>query len=213
MSIDELKRANERRGRTSLKDEVFVAMLRAVSSNLHNIGTGLVLVLLARSMSQGDLTVGDLSLFVFYLAQTQQFTSVLGDLMAGYRQVRVSVDRLVALMPGSAPGKLVEPTPSYLMGPLPEVEVPERKVGDRLETLDVEGLTYVHAGSGEGLRGVSFSLKRGDFVVVTGTVGSGKTTLLRALVGWLPPQSGTVSGTALTLKMVSVSWRLPDAPT
>ena len=30
------------------------------------------------------------------------------------------------------------------------------------------------------------------FTVVTGTVGSGKTTLLRALVGWLPPQSGTV---------------------
>ena len=190
--IDELKRANERRGRTSLKDEVFVAMLRAVSSNFHNIGTGLVLVLLARSMSQGTLTVGDLSLFVFYLAQTQQFTSVLGDLMAGYRQVGVSVNRLVELMPGSAPEKLVEPTPSYLMGPLPKVEVPEKKAGDRLEALDVEGLTYVHPASGEGVRDVSFKLKRGDFVIVTGTVGSGKTTLLRALVGWLPPQSGAV---------------------
>ena len=95
-------------------------------------------------------------------------------------------------MPGSAPDRLVEATPSYLMGPLPEVEVPERKAGDRLEVLDVEGLSYVYPENGEGVRDVSFSLKRGDFTVVTGTVGSGKTTLLRALVGWLPPQSGTV---------------------
>ena len=190
--MEEFNRANEQRGRTSLKDEVFTEVLRAVSSNIHNIATGLVLALLARSMSQGDLTVGDLSLFVFYLAQTQGFASVIGDMMAGYRQVGVSVNRLLELMPGSAPEKLVEPTPSYLTGPLPEVEVPEKKAGDRLEVLDVEGLSYVHPGSGEGVRDVSFSLKRGDFVVVTGTVGSGKTTLLRALIGWLPPQSGTV---------------------
>ena len=190
--IDEFKTANEQRGRASLKDEVFTQVLRAVSSNIHNIATGLVLALLARSMSQGNLTVGDLSIFVFYLAQTQGFASVIGDMVAGYRQVGVSVNRLLDLMPGSAPDRLVEPTPSYLMGPLPEVEVPERKAEDRLEVLDVERLTYVYPENGEGVRDVSFSLRRGDFVVVTGTVGSGKTTLLRALVGWLPPQSGTV---------------------
>lgn len=190
--IHEFNRANEQRGRASLKDEVFTQVLRAVFSNIHNIATGLVLALLARSMSQGGLTVGDLSLFVFYLAQTQGFASVIGDFMAGYRQVGVSVSRLLDLMRGSAPEKLVEPTPSYLMDPLPKVEVPEKKAGDRLEALDVEGLTYVHPSSGEGVRDVSFSLRRGDFVVVTGAVGSGKTTLLRALVGWLPPQNGTV---------------------
>ena len=59
--------------------------------------------------------------------------------------------------------------------------------------MSVEGLSYVYPERGDGVRGVSFSLKRGDFTVVTGRVGSGKTTLLRTLVGWLPPQSGTVS--------------------
>ena len=190
--IDEFNRANEQRGRTSLRDEVFTEVLRAVSSNVHNIATGLMLALLARSMSQGTLTVGDLSLFVFYLAQTQSFTTAIGELMSGYRQVGVSVNRLLDLMPGSAPEALVEPTRSYLLGHLPEVEVPERKAGDRLEVLDVEGLSYVYPENGEGVRDVSLSLRRGDFTVVTGTVGSGKTTLLRALVGWLPPQSGTV---------------------
>ena len=157
--IDEFNRANEQRGRTSLRDEVFTEVLRAVSSNVHNIATGLMLALLARSMSQGTLTVGDLSLFVFYLAQTQSFTTAIGELMSGYRQVGVSVNRLLDLMPGSAPEALVEPTRSYLLGHLPEVEVPERKAGDRLEVLDVEGLSYVYPENGEGVRDVSFSLR------------------------------------------------------
>ena len=156
--IDEFNRANEQRGRTSLRDEVFTEVLRAVSSNVHNIATGLMLALLARSMSQGTLTVGDLSLFVFYLAQTQSFTTAIGELMSDYRQVGVSVNRLLDLMPGSAPEALVEPTRSYLLGRLPEVEVPERKAGDRLEVLDVEGLSYVYPENGEGVRDVSFSL-------------------------------------------------------
>ena len=138
------------------------------------------------------MTVGDLSLFVFYLARTQDFSSEIGKLLSGYRRVGVSVNRLQELMPGAAPEALAEPTPSYLLGHLPGVAVPERTAEDRLEVLSVEGLSYIYPERGDGVRGVSFSLKRGDFTVVTGRVGSGKTTLLRALVGWLPPQSGTV---------------------
>ena len=191
--IAEFEGVNRERGTTSLRDEVLAEMVRAFSNNVHYIATGILLALLARSMSQGGLTVGDLSLFVFYLARTQDFSSEIGKLLSGFRRVGVSVNRLQELMPGSAPEALAEPTPSYLLGHLPGVAVPERTAEDRLEVLSVEGLSYVYPERGDGVRGVSFSLKRGDFTVVTGRVGSGKTTLLRALVGWLPPQSGTVS--------------------
>jgi ATP-binding cassette subfamily B protein len=45
-----------------------------------------------------------------------------------------------------------------------------------------------------GVRDVSFTLHRGTFTVVTGSIGSGKTTLLRALLGlaWQADVSGTV---------------------
>ena len=44
-----------------------------------------------------------------------------------------------------------------------------------------------------GLKGVSFTLRRGEHVGLVGMNGSGKTTLLRAVSGVLPPQSGSVS--------------------
>ena len=191
--IDEFDRVNEERGRTSLRDEVLGNMMHAFSSNAHYVGTGILLALLARSMSQGSLTVGDLSLFVFYLAQTQAFSAEIGKLLTGYKRVEVSANRLLELMPGSSPEALIEPTPGYLLGHLPEVPFVAKTDADRFELLEVEGLSYVYLEGGDGVHDVSFKLERGDFTVVTGRVGSGKTTLLRALIGWLPPQSGRVS--------------------
>ena len=191
--IDEFNRVNKERGRTSLRDEVLGETLNTLSSNAHYVGTGILLALLARAMSEGALTVGDLSLLVFYLTQVQGFGRALGGLLTGYRRVGVSVDRLLELMPGSTPEALVEPTPSYLWGRLPEIALPARVAEDRLDVLAVEGLTYVYPEVGAGVHDVSFRMERGEFTVVTGRVGAGKTTLLRTLVGWLPAQRGRVS--------------------
>ena len=176
----------------SLKDEVLGETMEAVASNAHHVATGVLLALLARSMVQGDLTVGDLSLFVFYLGNTQSFSREIGKLLTGYRRAGVSTGRLLELMPGAPPEALVKPTSGYLFGGLPEVAVPERSAEDRLEELEVKGLTYVSPDRDAGVRGVSFRLERGELVVVAGRIGSGKTTLLRTLDGWLPLQSGSV---------------------
>ena len=190
--LEEFERVNRERGRTSLKDEVLGQAMEAFSSNAHHVATGLLLALLARSMVAGDLTVGDLSLFVFYLGNSRAFSREIGKLLTDYRRIGVSTRRLLDLMPGSPPEALVEPTPSHLSGPLPGVPAPERRHEERLRTLEVDGLTYVSHERDAGVRDVSFTMRRGDLVVVAGRVGSGKTTLLRALVGWLPPKAGSV---------------------
>ena len=43
------------------------------------------------------------------------------------------------------------------------------------------------------LKGISFSLSKGDFLGIVGPNGSGKTTLLRAMLGLLNPLSGIIS--------------------
>ncbi|MDQ0899684.1 ABC transporter ATP-binding protein [Paenibacillus sp. V4I7] len=62
-----------------------------------------------------------------------------------------------------------------------------------LQRLDVNGLSYAYSDTGRGISDIHFSLKRGSFTVITGTIGSGKTTLVRSLLGLLPKGKGTIA--------------------
>ncbi len=183
---------NAERKRTTLKDTLLGETLGAVFSNVQNIGTGFVLIAAAQSLGSESFSVGDLSLFVFYLGYTQWLAHEIGRTLMQYRQIDVSLDRLRELMPDAEPVELVRRRPSYLFGRMPEAPFTLKTDADRFYSLEVTGLTYVHPGSGRGVRDVDLGLRRGSFTVVTGRIGSGKSTLLRALVGSLPRQSGEI---------------------
>ena len=190
---------NAERKRTTLRDTLLGETLGAVFSNVQNIGTGFVLIAAARSLGSESFSVGDLSLFVFYLGYTQWLAHEVGRTLMQYRQIGVSLDRLRELMPGAQPVGLVRKRPSYLFGRLPDTPFVAKTDADRFDSLEVSGLTYVHPGSGRGVHDIDLGLRRGGFTVVTGRIGSGKSTLVRALVGSLPRQSGEIrwNGTAV----------------
>jgi ATP-binding cassette subfamily B protein len=121
-----------------------------------------------------------------------QVTSMFGNFMAQYRQMGVSLERLVALLQGAPSEALVAHAPVYLRGRLPDLVALNRNGVEPLERLDVVGLTYRYPGSQRGIAGVDLSLRRGSFTVITGQIGAGKTTLLRALLGLLPPDTGEI---------------------
>ncbi len=62
-----------------------------------------------------------------------------------------------------------------------------------LEVCDLQ----VHRGGHHAVRGVSFTLRRGEFVAVMGRSGAGKTSLLHALTGLDPVSGGAVHWTDL----------------
>ena len=190
--LDRFDVLNAERKRTTLRDTLLGETLGAIFSNVQNIGTGFVLIAAGRSLVSGSFTVGDLSLFVFYLGYTQGLAYEVGRTLMQYRQIGVSLDRLQELMPGASPRDLVQKRPSYLFGRLPEVPFVAKTDADRFESLEVDGLTYLHPESGRGISEVDLRLERGTFTVVTGRIGSGKTTLLRAIMGSLPRQAGEV---------------------
>ena len=92
---------NAERKRTTLRDTLLGETLGAVFSNVQNIGTGFVLIAAARSLGSESFSVGDLSLFVFYLGYTQWLAHEVGRTLMQYRQIGVSLDRLRELMPGA----------------------------------------------------------------------------------------------------------------
>ncbi len=183
---------NENRRKMALRERLYDQILDSVWHNMANLGTGLVLILASDGMSKGDFTVGDFALFAYLLQSIGDLTTFYGMIVARYRQLSVSVERMYRLMEGAPADSLVETRTVNLEAPPLDVQYPTKTVDDRLESLRVEGLAYTFPGSQSGIRDISFGLKRGSLTVITGRVGSGKTTLLRVLLGLLTRDQGQV---------------------
>ncbi len=190
--IAHLRRLGDERQRAMLRDRLQGLALDAIFANTANLGAGLTLLVAASEMRSGQFTVGDFALFATYLMQVSECTGFLGYLINMYRQSGVAFRRAVALLQGAPAPSLVAHHPVYLKEPLPRLIPAVKQDGDRLDTLEVVGLTFRYPGSGRGIENVSFKLKRGSFTVITGRVGAGKTTLLRALMGLLETQDGEI---------------------
>lgn len=193
--VDHFQVLNEKRRETMLKDTVLTQALDSTFGNIVGLGTGLILLLAAQSLGTTNFSVGDLALFIYYLAFVTDFTQFFGMFLAHYKQTKVSFERMVALLQGAQPATLVRHQPIYLTKAVPEL--PSRGKGEtypdnKLETLEASELTYRYPDTGRGIEGVSLRLKRGSLTVVTGRIGSGKTTLLRALLGLLPKDAGEI---------------------
>ena len=190
--VGRLRTLNEARRQTGVKDRLFTELLGSVFRNTVTLGTGVILLLSAQGMRAGTFTVGDFALFVYYLGVLTGFTTLIGERWAWYKQAGVSVDRLLVLLPDAPPEALTKHSQVYMRGELPEVPYTPKTVQDRLEALDVAGLTYLYPDSERGVQEVDLHLERGSFTVITGRIGSGKTTLLRALLGLLPKDAGEI---------------------
>ena len=188
--LGEFDRVNAERKHAGQKDTLLTESLGAIFLNLQTIGTGAILIVAGQAILSGQFTVGDLVLFVFYLEAFTMLFAGIGVTLTAYRQTGVSIERLVELMPGSPPKKLVERNPMHLFRKAADPVHVEKTEADRLESLEVQGLTYVYPNSEHGVHDIDLSLQRGSFTVITGRVGSGKSTLLRVLLGSLPLQAG-----------------------
>ncbi len=217
--LDRFARLNETRRKAAVKDQVYVSFVESTIWNFLNIITGVILLLAADSLDATraggpQMTLGDFSLFIFYLTYTTEFTAMLGVLIARFKQAGVALARMITLLQGADPHSLVKHTPVYVTGTLPEIPYTPKTAEHHLDRLEVRGLTYIYGGDpaggngsappengdqkaepvheARGVRDIDLTLKRGTFTVITGRIGSGKTTLLRALLGLLPKQSGEI---------------------
>ncbi|WP_372630491.1 ABC transporter ATP-binding protein [Cohnella sp.] len=215
---ERFRRLNDERRKSLLKDKLMTETLGSVFSNTVNLGTGLILLISGHKMRGGEFTVGDFSLFVYYLTFVTQFISNFGTFLTYFKQMSVAKERLTDLLQGAPAqilteantlgGKEREPGAARLRANASDKNEQASAVAghrmnkgpvvvgmaadERLEQLDVSGLTYRYPETGRGVEDIRLHLRRGSFTVVTGPVGSGKTTLVRTLLGLLPQDAGTV---------------------
>jgi ATP-binding cassette, subfamily B, bacterial len=176
----------------AIKDTVFHEFIHFSYSSIVNLGTGFILLTLGDLIGTQNFTVGDFSLFVYYLGYLSEFMGMFGDIMARYQQITVSMDRIGDVLAPDSVKTLTEHNYLYLTGSLPEVPYTAKTREHWLSEVKVEGLSFQFGQTGHGIQDVSFILPRNTFTVITGRIGSGKTTVLRTLLGLLPRESGTI---------------------
>jgi ATP-binding cassette subfamily B protein len=189
-AVARLEQMGEERRRTSVRDSVFGQMLESTYFHLQNVAIGVVLLLGARGIRNGTFTVGDFAMFVVFLDELLYLPAEVGRLINDLQRIDVSMGRMHELVPTEPQAMLVDPAPVYLKGVMPSL--PPAPARERLDRLEVLGLTYDHHDDTRGVADVSFRIERGSFTVVTGRIGSGKTTLVSALLGLVPRDSGEI---------------------
>ncbi len=183
-------RLNDTRRQAEVRQHFFWNFIRSFSDMTVALGIGLTLLLAGQAMARGTFTVGDFALFVYYLWFAAELAQDSGTFIGDYKTQEVSIRRLTEMIQPEPSPTLVDQAPVYLRGPLPTLAFPPKTAADRLDYLEVRGLSYHYPGSDKGIEDISLTLPRGGFVVVTGRIGSGKTTLLRTLLGLLPKEDG-----------------------
>jgi ATP-binding cassette subfamily B protein len=193
-AIARIAKLNGQRRRAMLTDAVASRAMGSISGSVTGIGTGIVMLMVANTLHDGRLSVGEFVIFITWLGFVTDFTTSLGQFLAFYRQGGVAFTRMDVLLGDAPPEALVEHTPLHLRGSLPAIDRSVRQSEDRLDVVEARGLTYRHreSGYGGGIAGIDLKLEQGTLTIVTGKVGSGKTTLLRTLLGLLPRDAGEV---------------------
>jgi len=129
----------------------------------------------------GEFTIGELTEYIAYAALLSHPVMGLGWVLTVFQQGFVGISSIQTIMErkGTEEGRK----------PLTEAE----KVNLFKNGIHVKNLSYTyHNGDKPVLKDISFSVKPGQVVGITGKVGAGKTTLIQCLNGYLRPKKGEI---------------------
>lgn len=189
---------NTQRYKMILRDSVLTTIISTVFGNAVGIGTGLVLLCVA--LFSIPIRVGDLALFISYLATVTQFVRGTGTALAQYIQTQVSFDRLEFLLQGSPAEELVVKFSQPPAGETSASAAPVKIATDSLESLEVHNLAYHYANGEHGIQDINLRIQRNSLTVITGRIASGKSTFLKTLLGLLPKDAGEIYWNGISIQ-------------
>lgn len=142
----------------------------------------------AYKISKGLMTFGTLTALLQLVGQIQSPFQGISSLLPQYYAMQASGERLAE----------IEDLPEDAVSIYDEEKV------KTWSSVEFSGIDFAYK-TEKVLRGVNFSIKKGDFIVITGTSGTGKSTLLKVMLGILQPEAGEAvvvlkDGTKLSLE-------------
>jgi len=192
---------NDIRKHADLKDDLYNTLLGTGFSVVRLLFLGAILLYAVFGIRGGFVTVGDLVLFMAILQDATGYLGGLGSRIQQHNQAKVGYERLLHIIdPGERPD-VARKTQLSLREEPRFVAVDGHAIDDKLEELCLEDLSYTCEDGSFALAEISLTIRRGQFVVITGPVGSGKTTLLRCILGLLPLQQGQIQWNGIPVQV------------
>jgi ATP-binding cassette subfamily B protein/subfamily B ATP-binding cassette protein MsbA len=161
------------RWRQHRAEVVYLAVVAVVFA----VGTAGIVVLGAREVTAGNLTVGRLLVFLAYLAQLYEPLNQLSHVGSTVSNARAGAERVLELL---AEDRATKAEPMLKNRTFPAAE------------LAFEDVSFAYTTGQPVLRNVRVSLRAGESVALIGPSGAGKTTLLQMIPRFLDPDSGVV---------------------
>jgi len=140
-------------------------------------GTAIVLWVGARHVLAGQLTIGNLLVFIVYLTSLQAQMKTLAHTQTTFRTINASVNRVME--------ELLAPP-----------EVPEKAEAAALPVVQghvqLEQVTFGYESERPVLRDISLEAKPGETIAIVGETGAGKSTLVSLIPRFFDPWQGRV---------------------
>ena len=154
----------------------------AASGVLHLLFSGSYYAALAWGafrLAAGTITYGTLTAFLQVVGQIRMPFMNMSGIMPQYYNMLASAERLIDL----------EQLPDE-----PRDEAAGICLRDRLpDALELVGVSFAYETERAILKDASLTVRRGEFVALTGFSGIGKTTLFKLMLGFYAPQSGSLT--------------------
>jgi subfamily B ATP-binding cassette protein HlyB/CyaB len=162
-----------------------------VASALEQLMTAAILLAGALLVMRGEgFTIGMLVAFQMFAARMAQPMLRIAGLWQEFQQAAIAVKRLGDIM--NAPAE-------------PHSLAPARAPGGA-GAIELQGIAFRYSERHPYLfRNVSFSIRPGELVLVSGPSGSGKSTLTKLLLGFYPPSEGRILVDSVPLDRLSAN--------
>ncbi|MFW6058694.1 MAG: sulfotransferase, partial [Phycisphaeraceae bacterium] len=195
------------------------ATLRALASQLHfrlgvnttsAVGTAAVLFIGGHRALAGQISVGDLYVFLAYLTALYGPLETLAYLASGFASAKGKARRVFEVLDGD--DALTEPAqPRTLPAP--------RRVPEPARGVTFNDVSFAYEPNQPVLERISLSIEPGEHVALVGATGAGKSTLASLALRFIDPTEGAVRIDGVDLRdlpralvRAQVAW-LPQEPT